>query len=495
MGLFSGKTPHPLADEAERASALAAIAAAPSLEALQRVTDLLRSVAPRVTLPLAQREVIIRQLDDVAHGHARVLGREFLTMAHLSPDEELTLWRTNRDFWAQLGASYYGCVTESYPAGTDDAVRRLELARLTVRMLRAYSARLKWDQFRYWPASEAIWQIMGRGYLFAFDNGFARREVSAYHGERHPSTVELEYLKAVVFQVSATDSLLPFEIEIAERLVAFFAGKFSLSEAPGEGFTYCVDPAERRAPARVGEQSRPAATLRFVNTSDALPALEELRAALEAGEVPAHLDIARYRSPRIILPVVRHLASHWGAEPPKREHNRYRVRSGMAVVLGLPAVFRAVSDVESPPAPLLTWTVDNVSQGGLRARLPLAGEQSPPHIGTLLGMKPAGGDNWLVGVVRRFARESGDIASAGVQTLSKHPVPIETQSGETSVRALLLDAPDEGEAVRVVAPSMVFRGSDPVTFTLAGRALRLMPLELQEQGAEFDLVRFRVEQA
>ncbi len=491
MGLFtSDKTVNPMADEAGRVQLLAALMSADSGRALREITSLLKSVSAATELSLGERETIVRQLDDVAQQHARVLGREYLTMAHLSDEEEMGLWRANRDFWAQLGAAYYGLIGETTVAGDEDAFRRVELARSTVRLLRAYATRLKWDQFRYWPASEAVWQIMGRAYLYAYDGGFARREVSAYHGERHPSSVEQEYLKALVFQISSMDSLLPFESEIAERIIAFFLPRFSLADEPLPGYLFAVDPAGRRAPARLTEGGEQTDTTRYFSTTDAMAPLDALRTVLEGGSVPAHFDLARYRSPRIILPVVRHLSGYWSADSPKREHDRHRVRSEAAGMVGLSAILQRLRQPEDGPPPAL-WSVEDVSRGGVRARLPMSDRDSL-HVGTLVAVRPAGGDNWLVGVVRRFARESGDHASAGVQTLSRSALPAELQSDNGVVQALILDTPDVGELVQVVLPGASFVADHDIEGSCRACSLRLEPVELVERGGEFDLACYRV---
>lgn len=490
MGLFESKPAHPLADQNELSGRLAALCAAQPMAAVQQATAWLREAAEVHALGAGEREAAVRQLDDAAQPHARVMGRAFLTMVPLAQREELDLWRTNRDFWVQLGTSCFVCLTEAEREGAPaDLLRRIELARLAARMMRAYAARLKWDQFRYWPASEAVWQIMGRACLFAQQAGFARREISAYHGE-HPTTVEQEYLKALVFQVSATDALLPFEIEIADRLIARFLSLFTFSEHRAAGYSYWVDPAERRAPARIGAQLPDSPTLRFFTTAEAYAALERLRVALDQGDVPPELDLERYRSPRMFAPVVRHLAAHWGPNPPSRSHDRHRVQSDMAVVVGLPEIVRVLARPEEADNPA-RWTVENVSQGGLRTRLPLAEADSLP-IGTLLGMRPAGGDNWLVGVVRRFSRAGGGAGIAGAETLTKHPLAVELRAGETAHPALLLDAPDEGETVRLVVPAPAFAPDRDAECIVAGASLRLRPVEAVEGSAETVLARYEV---
>ncbi len=491
LGLFTPKPTHPLTDEKERQRVLGEIASADAPTALKDAVEWLRTLVDAGGMPFAARAVLARQIDDVAQGSARILGREYLTMAHLSDEEEIRLWRAARGFWTQLAATYNACLGDFMRSAEKPEDHRPELTRLTVRLMRAYGARLKWDQFRYWPASEVLWQNMGRAYLYALDNGFARRQVSAYPGERQQTTVEDGYLHALVFHISAMDSLLPFEIEIAEKLIAHFLPRFSLStEAEAEsGAAYWVDPEQRRAPGRAVGKLEPSLSRFYFSPSRALGPLLELQEMLERGQMPAEIDLARYRSPRIILPVVRHLAAYWTAQPPKREHNRYPVRSQLAVVTGLDAAHRSIAS-RGLAVQSATWTVENVSIGGIRARLPMAPEEQL-RIGSLLGMRPEGGDNWLVGVVRRVARSSDMQASAGVETLSRKPI-CATIAGENPAPALLLDPPEEGETMRVAVAAVTYEAGRPVVCDVLGTRLDLEPVELVERGVEFDLVRYRV---
>jgi hypothetical protein len=489
LGLFSAKPTHPLADEKERQRVLGEIAGVDALTALKATVEWLKTLVDAGGMSFAVRSVLVRQIDDAAQRPARILGREYLTMAHLSDEEELRLWRASRGFWTQLAATYNACLGDFMRSAEKAEEHRSELTRLTARLMRAYAARLKWDQFRYWPASEVLWQNMGRAYLYALDNGFARRQVSAYPGERQQTTVEQAYLHALVFHISAMDSLLPFEIEIAEKLIAHFLPRFALSTEAEAGCAYWVDPEQRRAPGRVVGKLEPSLSRFYFSTARALGPLQELQDMLERGQLPGDIDLARYRSPRIILPVVRHLASYWTPHPPKREHNRYAVRSQLAVVSGLENAHRSVAS-RGLAVPAATWTVENVSIGGIRARLPMAPEEQL-RIGSLLGMRPEGGDNWLVGVVRRFVRSSDMQASAGVETLSRKPI-CATIQGETPAPALLLDAPEEGESLRLALPAATYEPGQRIACDVLGTRLDLEPVELVERGVEFDLVRYRV---
>jgi hypothetical protein len=489
MRLFSPRPAHPLIDEGERQRVLAEVAAAEPVAALEHAGVWLRSLAEDGAPPFALRALLLRQVDDIAQRPARVLGREYLTMAHLSDEEEMRLWSASRGYWTQLGAAYNACLTDFSRSADRPEQQRVELTRIAVRLIRAYGARLKWDRFRYWPSSEALWQNMGRAYLYALDNGFAHREVSAYTGERQQTTVEGEYLRALVFQISAMDSLLPFEIEIAESLIARLTPAFSLQPEYAQGYPYCVDPEQRRAPARMSGKPERRESRFYFTAAGALPELTRLCQALERGERPAGAGFAGYRSPRILLPIMRHLAARWAAQPPRRLHSRYRDDTRLTVVAGVAEIHRALRG--GRPAPDgARWMAENVSLGGLRVRLPMA-LQPQLRLGSVLGLYPEGGGMWIVGVVRRLIRHSDAEASAAVETLSRCATPAVVE-GEGGGEVIVLDAVEEGETVRLLLGAP---GHDPARrlhCRLLGANFALEPVELVESGVEFDLARYRI---
>lgn len=488
LGLFSPKPVHPMADETERQRILGEIAAADALSALKSSVDWLRTLADAAAMPFGLRAMLVRQIDDAAQRSARIVGREYLTMAHLSAEEEMRLWRASRTFWARLAATYNACLSDFMRSAEEPESQRAELTRITVRLVRAYRTRLKWDQFRYWPGSDTLWQNIGRAYLYALDNGFARREVSAYTGDGEQTTVEGEYLDALVFQISSMDALLPFEIEIAEQLIACFTARFELGTDARAGFTYCVDPEQRRAPGRLDGKLERSLSRFYFSMSGALPRLLEMQQMLGHGQLPTEVDFARYHSPRILLPVVRHLVAYWTPQQRRRVHDRYRDRSPLAVVVGVDAVQRCLAAPQEPAATAATWVVENVSLGGMRVRLPM-GPEDQLRIGTLLGMRPEGGENWLVAVVRRFSRRDDLQARAGVETLSRQAL-LAVVAGEIPSKAILLDPIDEGETVRLAVSG--YQPDRPLRAIVLGTTVALEPVELLERGVDFELGRYRV---
>ena len=114
------------------------------------------------------------------------------------------------------------------------------------------------------------------------------------------------------------------------------------------------------------------------------------------------------------------------------------------------------------------------------------------RIGALVGMQPEGGRNWLVGVIRRFSRETPVQGAVGVETLSKSPQAIAGDLGGMDCNAILLDTLRSGDTVRVILPGAAFEPAIPLVFAWQGRSARLDPVEQLESGVDFDLGLYRV---
>lgn len=490
LGMFSAKSDHPLADAKEAKRVLGELAVRDAAAALDEIAGWLESLAADEKLRLSERLALVFQLDEAAQPHARKLARDYLTSPRLGRSQEYRLWQGNHDLWAQLAAAYDACLNRhaAQPKGLE-AIKS-DLPPLVARMLRAFSLRLKWDQFRYGPVVPELWHKMGRAYLFAEQGRFSRQRLTLYPGLPGETTVELEYLKALVFQASSMDSLLPIEIEIAERLIAHFLPLFVFTAEVRSNNVYWVDADKPVPPTRLAVLPQMAPSLRFFSTSAALAELEELIRQLEDGDLPAEVNLGGQYSIRIVLPVARHLAMYWAPKPPMRSHDRHRVKSRLTVVNGLGAIHGRLAGAKGAEDSE-AWIVEDVSLGGMGAQVPL-GANDWVRIGALLGMQPEGGDNWLVGVIRRFSRDSSIQGSVGIETLSKTPHAIRAELGGAQCAAILLDVPHGGDTARVALPGAAFEPAVPLLFTLQGKQIRLEPIEQIETGVDFDLGLYRV---
>ena len=141
------------------------------------------------------------------------------------------------------------------------------------------------------------------------------------------------------------------------------------------------------------------------------------------------------------------------------------------------------------------WVVENVSLGGFGAAAEALGEDL--RIGSLLCMQPEGGDNWVLGVLRRFNKDTVERASVGIQALSRHAQGIELRprsSGFSATGAVpgiwLREGNAPGEA-RLVLPLASFDVRESLEFMHDGQRYLLTPIELEESGYGFEIGRYR----
>lgn len=492
LGMFSARPDHPLADARQARRLLAELPAQEPASAIDNATAWIESLVASDEFRLDRRLDRVLQLDEATLPQARRLGREYLTAPRLGRAQESRLWQLNRGYWGELVAAYEDILARAGDdrKGAESLRERLPL--LHARLLHAHGSRLKWDQFHYGPIDGLLWMAMGRAYLSAVQYDAALRGVALYPGIE--TTPEAEYLKVLVFHASSMDSLMPVEIEIAERLIAHFLPRFALTGQMRPDSVYWVDAARPLPPTRLAKLPEITPTLRFFGTAQAVESITELRARIEqAGELPAGINFGGQYSPRVVLSVLDHLARRWAKKPPMRFHARHRVKTRMTVVVGLDAIHPRLAGQGGQEGAEETWIAENVSMGGLGAEVP-AGNM---RIGSLLGMRPEGGDNWLIGAVRRFSRradpEVGSGDTVGIETISRQPRALVADCGGLLTECILLDPLAAGEEVRVLVPADDREGEIPLLFTLDGLRVRLLPQAMVASGSDYSIGRYRVE--
>lgn len=491
LGLFAGKGNHPLADAKEARAALSPLASAQPLAAVEDVSAWLEPLPGADGLKLEQRTEIALLLDETGVTHARRLARDYLTTPRTARTKELRLWQAAHGYWQKLTVAYADCMTRM--VDTPKALAPARLALLSVRLLHAYGVRLKWEQFRYGPIDAALWADAGRVYLLATAGKLAGNKVRLYANAPDDTSAELEYLKLLVFQASSMDKLLPLEIELAERLIAWFLPHFVLTSQVRPENVYWADAAKALPPTRLARLPEIAASLRFFSTAEALAAVDELKARINRGkEVPADLPLGGQYPLATVVTVLDHLAVCWAPKPPMRNSDRHQVKSLLAVIHDMDEIrLRLSGGAASQQGE--TWIAENVSRGGMAARMPL-GSNDWIQVGALIGMRPERSEQWLIGVVRRFAKETDSQGVVGIETIGKSPRGVEILCGGIKSEAILLDLPlRQGEMVTMVLPERAWEDFMPVTVTLDNLPARLLPFGISYHGADFLVGRYRVD--
>lgn len=500
--LLAQKVDHPLADAREMRRIMAELPTDNAFKALDEMAGWLESMLAVEEFPLDRLYDAACQLDEAAQPHLKRLAREYLHTVRLTRSDEKRLWLINYGFWTLLAKSYERCLLAL--ATKDKAVEMLrpQLANVAIRLIVALRAVLKWEQFHYGPLPGAIWLRFGRALEVAEAAGVAvrRNSVSPAIGM---SSVQQEYLKALVFQAASMDSLLPAEIELAEKLIAHFLPAFVFGSVAEEDSVYWVDLQLAEPPLRLARMpARVTTSLRFFKPGAANEAMLAILRDLErGGDIPAEINLGGQYQVRFVLPVLRHLTAYLAPVPPQRRHGRHAVKHRMSVLHGLINGFVVFSgDFGGRPAGLQmeSWVVENVSRGGFGAVL----SNIPSdwlRVGALIALQPEGGDNWLLGIVRRYRRESESEARVGIETLARQVVSVELKvrtmssfASAASTPGLLLEEAGEPGEVRLVLPPASFDLRESLEYTRNGRHFLLSPVTLVEQTTDYELARYQL---
>src|SRR2546426_11917163 len=132
---------------------------------------------------------------------------------------------------------------------------------------------------------------------------------------------------------------------------------------------------------------------------------------------------------------------------------RHAIRHGFAGVRE--AVGGAGASLAFDQKAAESWVVENVSAGGFGAIVPQA-KGDWLRVGALLAMQPDGGNNWLVGAIRRVNRTSAQEARVGIESLSRAPKVVKFR-----VRGL-------GEETGLLLPSAVLGSVEACNALRAG---------------------------
>lgn len=498
---FPQRSDHPLADAKELKRVLAELRVDKPANAVDEVAGWFESLQDAAGFRLNLYFDVIRQLDDVAQPHLRSLGRDYLLSPGLSKLGEERLWATSYGYWRQLAALYAECAERARldPKGKGTHAFKASLPLALVRSQAARCNELKWLAYCYGSESDEVWKGLGATYLAAEATGDGQKLVQLYPARQGLCSVAQQYLHAIVFSTSSMDSLTPLEMELADRLTAHFLPKFALSPDCRPDSIYWLDAARGSAPLRLARPpGNTSSGLRFLSPGTARAALDELTHIVERGEVPADLNLGGEYSKRALLPVLRHLAVHWALRPPKRMYQRHPVTTRMQVLHGFDecySVFSGAQPSGQDRRSRESWVVENVSLGGFRVHVDdLSGERI--KLGSLLCAQPEGGENWLLGVTRRFNRVAGRRTCLGVQVLARHALSIELaprRSGfavAVAVPGIWLRDGAEAGVERIVLPLGGFNVREIMEFNDEGRRRVLAPVELEESGRDYEIGRF-----
>lgn len=500
LNLFSSRPDHPLGDAKEFKRVLADLPL-DAFKAIDEIYGWFESLRLADDFRLDQLFDVVSRLDEVAQQPLRRLTRDYLQATKLSKTDERRLWTVCFNYWGEVSGLYARCV-ERYrrnPKDKGSEAFKDDLPLAATRLLAARSSQLKWIEYRYGAIGEDLWLGIGRPYLVADADGFAQKPVQIYPGTSGMTSVAQQYLQVLVRASSSMGTLLPIEIELADRLIAHLLPGFVFSSTCLPGSVYWVDAAAGSPPTRLARPpAQVSASLRFFLPGTMPQALNELLHAVERGSVPADMNLGGEYPTATVLKVLQHLSVYWAPKPPQREHVRHAVKTRISVLQGFDdclTVFAGNVARLGIERSAESWIVENVSLGGFCAGTGSIGDWL--KIGVLLCIQPEGGDNWVLGMVRRYSVTPDASASIGIQTLSRNAQSVELHprtSGFSAADAIpgiwLREENADGE-IRLVLPRGSFDVRESLEFVQAEHRYLLTPAELEEAGGDFEIGRYR----
>ncbi len=510
MALFRSnvrkRTRHSLADPAEASAVLAQLPKDDPLASLQALSGYLDWLRATDSLKPIRAFETIDQIDRGARVHYRKLLHGYaLGQRRLTKLEEDRLWFTVAGYLAELSQAYRYCISKhQIGANGASALQRL-LPLICARALRACGARLKWSYLRYRSIDPGLWAEIVALFLLAESSGFASDDLALYRGAAQNSSAQNEFLKILMLAIAVPGSLLPEQIEVAERLIAQCGDHFVISAHAADTLHHFIDLCSDEGPRKLPTSRKINRDSRAFGACRAIEQLKDQLIRAERGRNPSNeLGLSSDFDLETIRATVRHLVRYWERPLPERRSSRERHVARIAVVHdydevvanvgGLALEYPFVSEQE-------TWIVENRSRDGLHALVP------SPHgrwvrLGSVLAFREDDESAWRPAVVRRIVRDDDDARYVAVETLADGGTAVtvipgvaaaSAESGREGVLCVLL-AGRNGvtDEVTLLLPAAAYSSRSPIEMRAYDRRYRLMPVRLAESGDGYRIARFKI---
>lgn len=451
-----GQNDHPLMDGRRARRWLTELPQNDALKALAELTQGLQALGD-LNQRLPDRLDVLFMLDEASIGHRNRVAREYLSQARLPTYRENALWFGLQQFWSALAQAYVGTLDRAQAAGGTIAPDRLLL--FVLRGLYAGRHQIKWRLLRYMVVDGAQWRAMGRFFVVAENNRIGSSASRVYEGAATQSTPRDELLKVLLLAMSATDSLLPIQTEIASRLIDAVVGRCDWSDQQTAQLGFCFNLLGEQGPLRVVGAPAQVGVWRFFGGQNVLDPLAQFQRDAEHGVLSTGVHLGGDYPVHQVAIAAEHLQRYWAHPAPERRAERIASYQRIEVVHGFASVLRhfiqqdmplsqaqsqdddigeiiEVNAIDAGPAgaerddPLYTadvgsvsslesWVVQNVSATGLGAVIPrVTGDWL--QVGQLLALaflEPR--SCWKLAVIRRLHQNTQGQMCVGLEVLAQ----------------------------------------------------------------------------
>jgi hypothetical protein len=384
--------------------------------------------------PKARGE-ILSQVQEAGRAHvAALVGQYLLAQGAQKQSVRESTWKSLVQYEARLTHSLGRCARALFAASYEDATLLAHAEACAARALQSCRALAKICLMHYTGVPGGVWRLAYGLYSAAEEIGSATSPVKADADSKKVTTVEQEFLRLLMLQVSAPDMLAPEQIEVTDRVLEQVGEGFTLRPVGVADNPFCYDAQgeapPRRAPAKQAESG---SAQRYFGPGMGLDALERIQRQLAAAKLEDVKVFGTDLPPRAQLSAVQHLHAFWGAKPPYTPAARSPARGTLQVTHSYAQVWKRLSDTQhgagelsladpddfGPQAPE-TWTLREAADAELGATFAQPGA-GWAHCGAVLAVTPqAAGECW-VGVILRMHCEPSQDAQVDIALLTRKP--------------------------------------------------------------------------
>lgn len=383
--------------------------------------------------PKARGE-ILGQVQDAGAAHVAALLGQYFASGKENQAAREAAWKSLTQYQARLTHALGQCARRLLAASYEDASLLGEAEVCTARALHSCRMLAKICLVHYAGAPSSLWRLAYALHAGAEEIGSAASPVKADADPKKVTTVEQEFLRLLMLQVSAPDMLAPEQIEVTDRVLEQVGDGFTL-RAPGVADNpFCFDLQGGAPPQRASAmQEAPPASVRYFGPGMGFDALERIYRQLAAARMEDIKVFGADVSPRAQLGAVQHLLAFWQAKSPYTPPARAPASGSLQIVHRYAQIWKQLNDAqhgkgelsladadEAALQPPETWTLCEAAESEIGTTFPQA-LGGWAKCGVALGVTAQERGECWVGVIRRMHRTPGGEARADIAILSRRP--------------------------------------------------------------------------
>lgn len=496
--LFGKKSDHPFADLKSAQAFLADMPKNDTHKMVLELTEWIESVTESTEFKPEHLFAVVSLLDETAQPYVRKLARDYFAQIELNQFQENRLWLALGNFYRNVAHAYLTLFKLYQENAKGTGLLKAHLPLIVARALYSLRGQLKYVCAHYGPVDENIWANLAWLYRHAEQQQYVDTPVKLYAAKTWDSSVKQEFARLLAWYGAGVANLSPLYLHLTERLFAQYCSDIDVHTQLIDKELFSFDLNRAAAPVRVNFDATVYPSVRFVSMRNLQNKLGDLLKTLEKNIVPSELNLLGNYDAETVREAVLHLLNYL-VEPPLRRNVRRSVKIDLNIAQGFANILEHTEvALDFNPQPPLHWQIEDIGLNGFRTVLP---SNALVRIGSLLGLQAEGAAHWGVAVVRRMSRNETGQLHVGAEILANQIVGITlSQSGggaasiEDGQPALWLydKSGDIGAEVRLLMKDETFLPNRSWQVTLQGKSYLLIPVALQEKGADYDLAKFRV---